>query len=586
VELSINQALLQAVTAHNEGKLENAERLYRAILQVDPSHPDANHNLGLVAVSVDKVRASLPLFKIALESNPKTEQFWVSYIKALIADQQFEKASGVLAEASKSGMDGEQLKTLEEQLASHSQLNGPKPAFQTKQLSFSERRKKLASKKGGKKKFKKPHLVGSGPTDSELNHLMLLYQHGRHNDAEELAFSFTERFPNHQLGWLVLCTILGQAGRCSEAITACQKSVELSPQDAGAHNNLGNTLRDLGRLEDAEESYLKAIALQPNFADAHNNVGTTFKELGRFDEAESMMRQAILLKPEYATAHYNLGIMLQELGRLDEAEASYKQASTIQPFYLEAHSKLLKCLYLLDKKTVFFDQLDFLVEKDIANAVCGSLVCRSILRYGVKKPNLFCRDPLQYVQHSDLKAEYDFEDIFSQSAKKILSKNRLPSRKQPLIEGGYQTYGNIFNLESSLTEQIQRAIRLQIESYLKRFKDSDEGLFKKWPTDYTLYGWLVSMKSGGELHPHIHDEGWLSGSIYISVPQKVNVNSGNLVLSLGEDSDVIDKAKNTKKIVNVFTGSLVLFPASLTHFTIPFEAEDERIVLAFDIRPN
>ena len=94
------------------------------------------------------------------------------------------------------------------------------------------------------------------------------------------------------------------------------------------------------------------------------------------------------------------------------------------------------------------------------------------------------------------------------------------------------------------------------------------------------------MKSGGELHPHIHDEGWLSGSIYISVPQKVNVNSGNLVLSLGEDSDVIDKAKNTKKIVNVFTGSLVLFPASLTHFTIPFEAEDERIVLAFDIRPN
>ena len=40
---------------------------------------------------------------------------------------------------------------------------------------------------------------------------------------------------------------------------------------------------------------------------------------------------------------------------------------------------------------------------------------------------------------------------------------------------------------------------------------------------------------------------------------------------------------NGKKIVNVVTGSLVLFPASLTHYTIPFESEEERIVLAFDV---
>jgi len=38
-----------------------------------------------------------------------------------------------------------------------------------------------------------------------------------------------------------------------------------------------------------------------------------------------------------------------------------------------------------------------------------------------------------------------------------------------------------------------------------------------------------------------------------------------------------------EKIINVVTGSLVLFPASLTHYTIPFESEEERIVLAFDV---
>ena len=92
------------------------------------------------------------------------------------------------------------------------------------------------------------------------------------------------------------------------------------------------------------------------------------------------------------------------------------------------------------------------------------------------------------------------------------------------------------------------------------------------------------MKSGGNLKPHIHTEGWLSGSIYINVPQKLKVDSGNLVVSLGEEKDAIDTRINEKKIINVVTGSIVLFPSSLMHYTIPFESEEERIVLAFDVK--
>jgi hypothetical protein len=36
----------------------------------------------------------------------------------------------------------------------------------------------------------------------------------------------------------------------------------------------------------------------------------------------------------------------------------------------------------------------------------------------------------------------------------------------------------------------------------------------------------------------------------------------------------------------VVTGSLCLFPASLLHYTIPFESEEERVVLAFDVVPK
>ena len=78
MELTIEQALQQGVAAHKEGKLQEAERLYRAILQSQPLHPDANHNLGVLAVSANKFNLSLPLFKTALEANLEIEQFWFS----------------------------------------------------------------------------------------------------------------------------------------------------------------------------------------------------------------------------------------------------------------------------------------------------------------------------------------------------------------------------------------------------------------------------------------------------------------------------------------------------------------------------
>ena len=95
MELTIEQALQQGIAAHKEGKLQDAERLYRAILQSQPLHPDANHNLGVLAVSVNKADAALPLFKAALEANPKIEQFWLSYIDALIKEKQFDNAKQV-----------------------------------------------------------------------------------------------------------------------------------------------------------------------------------------------------------------------------------------------------------------------------------------------------------------------------------------------------------------------------------------------------------------------------------------------------------------------------------------------------------
>ena len=100
-------------------------------MQSQPVHPDANHNLGVIAVSVNKADAALPLFKIALEANPKIEQFWLSYIYALIKETQLDNAKKALEQAKNQGVAGDKLNTLESHLASGTQTHSISFSFNT-----------------------------------------------------------------------------------------------------------------------------------------------------------------------------------------------------------------------------------------------------------------------------------------------------------------------------------------------------------------------------------------------------------------------------------------------------------------------
>ncbi len=311
MELTVEQALEQGVAAHKEGKLQDAERIYRAILKSHPKHPDANHNLGVLAVSVNKADAALPLFKTALEANPNIEQFWLSYINYFIKKQQFDNAKDIIKQAKKQGVIGEKLDVLEIQLTS---MKEPK------------------------------NVVSLSPSKEQISNLLEHYQNGLFSDAEKLAVSITQEFPRHNFSWKVLAAVFKATGRNYEAINANQTAVALSPQDFDAHYNLGNTLKELGRLNEAEASYTQAIALNSNFAKAHYNLGITIEELGRLNEAEASFLQAIALKPDYAEAHCNLGITLKKTGRLNEAEASYTRAIASKPDYAEVHANLGKIL--------------------------------------------------------------------------------------------------------------------------------------------------------------------------------------------------------------------------------------------------
>ena len=267
MELTIEQALRQGVAAHKGGNLEEAERLYRAILRSDPKHADANHNLGVMAVSVNKADAALPLFKVALETNPKIEQFWFSYLDALIKEKQLEEAKKVLKKAEDCGVDKDKLAVLSQQLASEIEIPTPTP--------------------------------------SALNSLLENFQNGRYDDAEQLAVSMTREFSKHPFGWKILGAVFAQTGRTSEAVNAFKKTVALSPQDAEAHNNLGATFNEQAKLIDAETHLRQAIDLQPNFAEAHNNLGNTLLKQGKLDECIGSYTRAINLSPHFVEAFNN-----------------------------------------------------------------------------------------------------------------------------------------------------------------------------------------------------------------------------------------------------------------------------------------
>ena len=123
MEFTLDQALIMGVEAQKKGKLQEANRYYTTILKVQPKHPDANHNMGILAVSVGKIQEALTFFKIALENNSRNAQFWLSYIDALIKLNRVTDAKAVFDEAKSKGVKGDGFNQIEKRIVSSTSKN-------------------------------------------------------------------------------------------------------------------------------------------------------------------------------------------------------------------------------------------------------------------------------------------------------------------------------------------------------------------------------------------------------------------------------------------------------------------------------
>ena len=133
---------------------------------------------------------------------------------------------------------------------------------------------------------------------------------------------------------------LAADGRLPEAIGHLDQALRLKPNYAEAHNNLGLALVRLGRLQEAMAHWELALQSKPDYAEAHNNLGNGLLNLGKLQEAAWHFEQALLLEPDYAEAHYNLGLALEQTGRIPEAISHYEQALRSKPGYAGAQQRL------------------------------------------------------------------------------------------------------------------------------------------------------------------------------------------------------------------------------------------------------
>jgi len=142
---------------------------------------------------------------------------------------------------------------------------------------------------------------------------------------------------------------LGSIGRTDEAIEHYKAAVKLVPTLTAAHYNMANALAGAGRLNEAVAEYGIAVQLTPDFAPAHNNLGNALNSLGRMDEAEAQYREAVRLNPSYAVAQNNLGNVLFARKLYEQARAQYQLAAEIDPNYVDAHYWLGNALVMLGR---------------------------------------------------------------------------------------------------------------------------------------------------------------------------------------------------------------------------------------------
>jgi predicted O-linked N-acetylglucosamine transferase (SPINDLY family) len=286
---------------HQAGRLSEAEALYRDALAKDPDNVDAWHFLGVIAFQRGDPAQAVQLISNALSRNDSNAAAYNNlgnalaalgrrhdslraYVDAIALQPEYADAVSNLGSVFRS------LGKLERAISCYQRAIAITPGLRLAQIGLKKTLEELSQRLA-------PPATQVDPIDAEIARGLLL-------QAE---------------------------GRIDEAIERYRGILDLRPEVAEAHFNLGNAYREQGRIDEGIASFRQALALEPDFPAAHVNLGSVQLHQGRQREALLSFRRAIALDPELADAYFNVGIASHQAGDLRSAKAALKTYLRFRP---------------------------------------------------------------------------------------------------------------------------------------------------------------------------------------------------------------------------------------------------------------
>ena len=401
------------------------------------------------------------------------------------------------------------------------------------------------------KYYKKILIKDEGNLDAKFNLALSYIVLNKYDEAKKGLEEILAIDPFHIGGLINIGIIFSRRRETDKALEAFNKVISVDEYNHSALVNLANISHSVGDFEQAIDFANKILVNEPNNIDAQNILAGSFYELSQYKKSAQYSKQ-ILQKDEF-----NVHALMSLLNNYFITE-DYKG--------LDTYSSQLR-------------------EIDPCNPILASIDPLVSIITGKKNKSLFIDNPLDYVKEFNLN---DYSEDANTLISKIINVSRsIPSEYNPKGKttiGGLQTLPTIFDSSTDEINTLETIIRNCIQTYIETFNQKDALFISRWPNPFEIQGWAVFLDKLGMQKSHNHLSGWMSGVIYLKVPRIENSeNEGAIEFSL-HGYDYPGKDLNIpKKVIQPNVGSVILFPSSLFHKTIPFSSNEERISLAFDV---
>lgn len=415
-------------------------------------------------------------------------------------------------------------------------------------------------------------------------------------DIEEALASYEqaiENAPIHSGARLGRASALKSLRRLDAARAAYEDILRREPRLAAARTNLAAVLQELGDFEGAAACCREALKSQPDLVEAHYNLGIALQELGQFEEALSCYERVLQDQPENAAAALNIACGLQELERFEEAAQAYRRTLAIDPDFAKAHVNLADLHLQQGHPADALAVCDGFLAAHPGNT--DLLACKALALWDLGEADEARRlaDFDRFVRPVRIEAPGGFEELDAFNAAlcaHVESHPTLSYAPQSHATRKGRHSGELLDRHKGPVAGLEAAIWHAVNAYKKEMgADPSHPFLAAPPANMTLSVWGVVMQSAGHQIPHIHPAAWLSGVYYARVPEVVSHRDGGKAgwIEFGKPPEHFHNAVAPQThSVKPEPGMMVLFPSYFYHHTVPFETDETRVSIAFDLMPG